>query len=126
MSTRRCLLRQTRLILVALKSITGDCRRHATGGLQVQIWRDQQNVGYKSEGTAAFNINAETMTWTQYMEQNGNSLKFGVSSGVSLTWSSLGFRGPQLTCGDFQTTLNNYRSDYSAARSTITYGAVTA
>jgi hypothetical protein len=63
----------------------------------------------------------ELVTWTQYIRNDGGSLKFGISAAASSTWGD--FSGQEITMSSFTTYLDDYSSDYSVTNSGVTYGA---
>jgi len=99
-----------------------DIPSYAQGGLQLQAWRNDVNLAVMtSPSRATMSTSNELVEWTQYLQQNGTGLTFGISSASSQTWGDFSGVQVQLTAGS--TVLDNYSADYSQQNSGITFGA---
>ncbi len=92
------------------------------GGLQVQVWSNNQRLTNSSQGSAQLNTANETITWTQRMSVSGGNVHYDVENGQSTTWGSFG-QGEQLSVA-FPAQVNalaNYNPDVSAANSGVSW-----
>lgn len=101
----------------------------AAGGLQLQSWRDTQNLAVTTSSNNAVMSQAnELVTWTQYLRVNNGQLYFGVGtlqSGVpgasSHTWGN--FSGLEVQVPGTPADLSYYDRSYSQNKSGVTFGA---
>jgi hypothetical protein len=98
-----------------------DIPKFQQGGLQLQVWRDTTNKTALSFASAIMNSSSELVTWTQYLRQDGNALKFGISAASSTTWGD--FSGQEVDVGGSSNYLSDYTVDYSQSNSGVTFGA---
>ena len=92
------------------------------GGMQVQVWSNDEIVSASSQVGGAFNTPGETVTWTQRMWANGGMIGYDVNNGQSTTWGKFG-QGALLRVG-FQSNvadLAGYNPDDSANRSGVSW-----
>src|SRR5438552_356913 len=58
-----------------------DIPNYKQGGLQLQVWRGQDYLGYtNSVSSDVLNTSNERLSWTQYLNRDGGSLSFGISA----------------------------------------------
>src|SRR5205823_11444659 len=58
-----------------------DIPRYGEGGMQLQVWRNADNVANKtSESLAVMETPNEVVTWTQYLTGSGEKMQFGISA----------------------------------------------
>ncbi len=95
----------------------------APGGLQIQAWDGEHSIDYKSFGQEELSTSAETITWTQSIQTDGDDIQFAIERGSSSTWGNFGGRRLAVL-GDLNSNnLNNYNPAISVKNSGITYGA---
>jgi len=92
------------------------------GGLQLQSWDGDYLVRYRVVRQSALSTAAETITWTQALETDGEALSFEIVDGDSTTWGSFG-RDMRIDSAANLANLNSYSSDVSESESCITYGS---
>lgn len=95
----------------------------APGGFQVQGWDHGEVVRLKDLGSEKFNVNAETVTWTQALASMSGEMWFAILAGQSVTWGSFGGLGTVIGGMTGVWDLNDYSPDVSVANSWVTYGA---
>jgi hypothetical protein len=95
----------------------------AAGGLQLIAWAGDWCVGQKSYREDGLSTTAETITWTQAINTNGNVLTFEVLNGCSQTWGSFGGSETSLSGHVGIPDLNAYSTDFSVSNSWVSYGA---
>ena len=61
-----------------------------SGGVQLQAWGADYEFGYKSYRASPLSLNAETITWTQALETNGQWLRITILNGQSSSWGAFG------------------------------------
>jgi len=94
------------------------------GGLQLQArYNDFYIYGEGYLGSSQLSTNAETITWTQVMETNGEVISFIIDKGQSLTWGAFGGETMKLQGGVHIPDLSGYDPNVSVKNSWITYGA---
>ena len=99
-----------------------DVPSFAQGGLQLQVWRNSTNLAVvTSSNRATMTTSNELVEWTQYLQQTGASLTFGISSASSQT--SGDFSGVQVQVPGGSLLLDEYSADYSQQNSGVTFGA---
>jgi hypothetical protein len=92
------------------------------GGLQIQDWNGESQLGRNSVGTAALSTTAETVTWTQRLSVNSTQYTFEILNGHSETWGNFG-EDMRVCRSPGWSDLSSYSTDVSASNSWITYGA---
>lgn len=96
------------------------------GGLQVQAWEGNTNLAVQTSANRTTMVTPnEIVTWTQYLQREGTTLKFGISAASCApspgTWGD--FSGVEILVPDSGADLSNYSIDYSLDNSGITFGA---
>lgn len=94
-----------------------------SGGLQVLVFHGDTSVGSKSIRSDSLSTSAETITWSQSIQTNGNMLRFSITNGNSQTWGSFGGSEASLQGAAPVVNLNEYDPNVSAENSWISYGA---
>lgn len=93
------------------------------GGLQVQLWDDDEVVDYRSEDIdAPLTISDETIHWVQRTRIVDGQLVFEVSSGESASWGEFGADHKlRLAVTTELTNLNGYRPAISLEQSGVSF-----
>jgi hypothetical protein len=94
------------------------------GGMQVQVWSDDNVLSVSTHGSAQFSTQGETVTWTQQMSvgQDG-TVTYHVLNGQSTTWNNFGGGEKRLLvsfpsqCG----SLSAYSPDTSVKNSGVSW-----
>jgi hypothetical protein len=90
------------------------------GGMQIQVWSDDDVLATSSHGSAQFSTAGETVTWTQRMSiATGGTVTYKVVNGQSTTWGTFPKNQTSLTV-NFPTSssdLSAYSPDTSVANS---------
>lgn len=93
------------------------------GGLQLQLWNDEQPLGSrKFPEPAVLSADNEAVHWTQALRIEDGTLTFEITEGSSTTWGSFGGQGylkASLTT-DLE-NLNEYDPDVSVRNSGVAY-----
>lgn len=92
------------------------------GGIQVQAWQGKSLAAQKGFGEASLSLDAETVTWTQVMEANGDSVSFSVVNGRSETWGDFGGENMTVDVATPAANLDAYSPAASRADATVTFG----
>lgn len=66
------------------------------GGVQVQVRNGDNVIASSSLGTAQFQTQNETITWTQRMSLSDGNVQFKITAGNSTTWGEFGNAEVQL------------------------------
>jgi hypothetical protein len=95
----------------------------AAGGLQVQLWDDDEVVDYRSEEIETpLTISDESIAWVQRLRIADGQLVFEVTSGESASWGEFGADDKlRLAVHTPLTTLNNYRPAISLEQSGVSF-----
>jgi hypothetical protein len=97
------------------------------GGLQLQLWDSDRNIGLRSFGNGGqLNLNAEQITWTQYMELKAGNLNFGIMKIRSKTWGNSGASDNWSVTTPYsaiKTFTDSYQTTDSLEQSGILFGA---
>ena len=93
------------------------------GGLQVQGWLDEEDVDLREAGHGNLSQDAESVTWTQRLETDGNLVKFRIVQGHSSTWGSFGGDSTEVNIAAPVANLNHYSPLTSKANSGVSYGS---
>jgi len=93
------------------------------GGLQVQVWDGDALLKSKNVVEEPMDSDAETITWTQVMETDGEFLLFGVLDGSSTSWGTFGGWETTIVGRKYIPDLSGYSTSVSVANSWITYGS---
>ncbi len=97
---------------------------YTTGGMELQLWYNGNQIGWLSLGNAHFATKGEKVTWTQRLELKNGKLRFTIANGNSKTWGSFG-QGDSIhlsvktNLGD----LNDYHPQVSMANSGVTFAS---
>ena len=91
------------------------------GGLQVQLWDNDQLVDSSSVGGGTLSFNEEVVTWVQRLSIENETLKFQVRDGESETWGQFGGDDLTLTTATSLYSLNGYRPGVSISESQVSY-----
>jgi hypothetical protein len=94
---------------------------YEAGGLQFQNWAGGELARARNFRTEALSTAAETITWTQRLTINYNTIQFAVVHGESTTWGSFGNYLMDANTG--VQNLNDYDTNTSVVNSWITYGS---
>ena len=93
------------------------------GGLQLQIWNDEQPLSSRKFPVAGvLSADNETVCWTQSLTLGDGTLTFEITNGTSATWGNFGGQGylrASLTT-DLE-SLNGYDPEISVQNSGIAY-----
>lgn len=92
------------------------------GGVQLQSYEGDTLVRRRSIEKGRLSTTAETITWTQSLETDGNVLSFEVSDGESDTWGTFG-KDMRISSNANLSDLSDYSPEVSAQQSCITYGS---
>ena len=92
-------------------------------GVQMQAWVGESLAITKSFRSDEMSTVAETVTWTQTLETNGEWLKFRVENGVSTTWGAFGGDVMTISGSANLPDMNGYSTSVSTDNSWITYGS---
>jgi hypothetical protein len=101
------------------------------GGMQLQVWEGTTNLAVTtSADRTTMNTPNELVQWTQYLEVNGNELRFGIGSihpssvgASSITWGNFGGGSLYVIVPGALPDLENYDIEYSKLHSGVTFGA---
>jgi hypothetical protein len=91
------------------------------GGLQVQLWDNDQLLESAAASLGTHSHNEEVVTWVQRLELDGQTLKFQVRDGHSESWGDFGGDDLTLTTSTSITSLNSYRPGVSITESQVSY-----
>ena len=94
-----------------------------SGGVQLQAWGADYEFGYKSYRASPLSLNAETITWTQALETNGQRMRLTILNGQSTSWGTFGGEDAHIDIPYPVRCLSGYSSAVSCENSWITYGA---
>lgn len=94
----------------------------AAGGLQLQAWTDAEEPAYRELRQDPLSLDAETISWTQVLQTNGQLLTFKIMNGQSESWGSFGGDEAHVHLPIAVANLNGYATAVSAGASWITYG----
>jgi hypothetical protein len=92
------------------------------GGMQLQVWSNNQVDGTASQHDDQLAEDGETITWTQSMSLSGSTITYQVKNGQSDTWDEFG--GGSNLLVSFSSTapdLSGYSPDTSAKKSGVTW-----
>lgn len=92
------------------------------GGLQIQDWNGEAQLGRNSVGTEPLSTTAETVTWTQRLTVNSLQYTYEIVNGHSQTWGNFG-DDMRVCRSPGWSDLSGYSTNVSVANSWITYGA---
>lgn len=90
------------------------------GGMQIQVWSDNQVISTSGQGSAQFQTANETITWTQRMSISNGTVSYGVNNGQSTTWGKFG-QGQGLLSVSYTSTFSDM-SGYSPKTSVALSG----
>jgi hypothetical protein len=96
---------------------------YTPGGVQMQGWSGNQVLVTKSFKSDEMSTVAETVTWTQALETDGERLDFRIENGQSQTWGQFGGDSMTISGSADLPSLKNYDSAVSVENSWITYGS---
>lgn len=94
----------------------------AAGGLQIQDWCGENQLGRNSVGEELLSTAAETITWTQRLSVNSAAYTFEIVNGRSQTWGNFG-DNMRVCRSPGGSDLGAYSTSVSTENSWITYGA---
>jgi hypothetical protein len=89
------------------------------GGMQVQVWSQDQLLATATQGSNQLNTPNETITWTQRMSVSGGSVNYAIVNGQSTTFGKFG-QGLGLLSVSYNSSLADmsaYKPDFSVANS---------
>ncbi|MBI1826529.1 MAG: hypothetical protein HY287_00710 [Planctomycetes bacterium] len=92
------------------------------GGVQLQSYLGESLVRTRSVEHRILSTSAETITWTQALQTDGETLTFSVVNGQSTTWGDFG-KDMTISYTAKVQTLNDYDPEYSASNACVTYGS---
>jgi hypothetical protein len=94
------------------------------GGMQIQVWANDDVQSTATHGTNQFATAGETVTWTQRMSlASGGTVTYRIVNGQSNTWGSFGGNENHLVV-NYSASLNDlsgYYPDTSAANSGVSW-----
>ena len=90
------------------------------GGMQLQVWSGGDVLSIASEGSAQFEEEGESITWTQKMFISDGQVNYQVVNGQSDTWGPFG-SDLTVSFSASVTDLSGYSPDFSAAQSGATW-----
>lgn len=93
------------------------------GGLQLQVWGSDWLMGAKNVREERLSDAAETVTWTQVLETNGEQVSVQVTNGESTTWGTFGGSHTKVSANASVQTLNEYDTGVSVENSWVTLGS---
>lgn len=95
------------------------------GGLQIQAWSGEDRQFEKDFESEKLSTLAETITWTQVLETDGNQVSFVLTNGQSTTWGTFGYPAQNMRISGSANlaNLNGYRTSESVKNSGITFGS---
>ncbi len=96
---------------------------YEAGGLQAQVWHNDEAAVTRDAGVMLFSSEAETVTWTQTLETNGATLTGRVVNGHSASWGNFGGDDMTVTYNQGVANLNAYSTMVTRAGSWISYGS---
>jgi hypothetical protein len=91
------------------------------GGLQVQLWENDELVESASDGEGALSQEEEVVTWVQKLSLDGTNLKFQIRDGQSETWGDFGGDDLTIVSSASLSSLNGYRPGISITESQVSY-----
>lgn len=92
------------------------------GGMQVQVWSNDQVLRTSTQHDEQLAEVNETITWTQSMSLTGSQVIYRVKNGNSSTWDDFGGDGNLLvTFATSLTDLSAYSPETSATNSGVTW-----
>ena len=92
------------------------------GGLQLQAWGPDFELGFRDDRQDTLSTDAETVTWTQALETNGQYVRFTIQNGASQTWGSFGGPTTHIDIPLALASLQEYSPAVSQENSWITFG----
>jgi hypothetical protein len=93
-----------------------------SGGMQVQVWSNNQVIQTATQHRDQFATDNETITWTQSMSLSDSQVTYQVKNGSSMTWGQFGGDDDlQVTFPTSAADLGAYSPDYSANSSGVTW-----
>jgi hypothetical protein len=101
----------------------------AVGGLEVQFWYGDYQLGAQRMDQTVLDLANETITWTQRLmiKQNGwddHYLCFRIVDGQSVSWGPFGGNEPlHMNLDTTQTSLAGYSSSFTVANSGVFYSS---
>ena len=97
---------------------------YTPGGLELQLWFQDQQLGWVNFGDSVLTNADERVRWTQQLEVRDAHLSFQVKDGHSVTWGSFG-NGEEcrLRVPTQLTDLNHYHPGVSVKNSGVTFGS---
>ena len=94
------------------------------GGMELQLWYQEQLLGWNTFGSELMVTPNETITWTQRLEIQGSKLRFSIVNGKSATWGNFGQgESMHLDIATTLTDLNDYHPNVSAKNSGVSFAA---
>jgi len=102
-----------------------DSPTFSAGGVQAKIVSGNQTLANSTQGSAQFQTNDETVTWTQRLSLVGGNLNFKIASGQSTTWGPFGVSDNDLSVSTASalTSFANYSPDTSVLGSGPGFGS---
>lgn len=94
----------------------------ASGGVQLHSYNGESLLRKRSIESGTLSTSAETITWTQALETDGETLTFSIENGESETWGSFG-RDMNISSTANLPDLNGYTPTTSVTNSCVTFGA---
>jgi hypothetical protein len=94
---------------------------YSPGGLQVQLWNNDEPVASESFGAGALDQTNDTVRWVQRMKVEDGTLTFQVVDGTSAAWGDFGGDGLAIATPTALTSLNGYRPAISIGESQVGY-----
>jgi hypothetical protein len=91
------------------------------GGLQVQLWENDELVESASAGEETLHHDQELVTWVQKLSLEDGTLKFQVHDGHSESWGDFGGEDLTLSTSTSLESLNGYRPGVSLTESQVNY-----
>ena len=95
--------------------------QYEPGGMQVQLWDDDQLVESSSAESGALASNEEVVRWAQRLSLEDGALKFEVLQGESETWGEFGGESLTVSLPTTLPSLNAYRPGVSISESQVSY-----
>lgn len=93
------------------------------GGIHVQLWEDDYRLSWADNRHEALAVPQEHITFTLFMQRDGQKLRYGVVRGEGDTWGEFGSDDFAVACDDARSSFSNYRSEHSVDNATIILGA---
>lgn len=92
------------------------------GGMQIQSWNGDYLIRRRAIDMDQLSIYAETITWTQGLETDGDVVSFEIINGQSTTWGEFG-KDMRIDENAELPDLGSYSPEVSVQNSWFTYGA---